>query len=165
MERGRNTGSTAVSGGGNVSYVRAVSRCPRKMSLCPWEAELGGEIHLSDHIQLNVPWLDPEEPGAPLHFVCPQMCTPLSDCLTHFLTLIQVTCSVLYDKPAQKISNGLDPSTMQQRWGGTCIQHALFTFRGNHEYIHHISAHSGLDRFGAIQLKKRVAGVTQGGHR
>ena len=36
--------------GGAVFYVTAVPYCPQKMSLCPWEAELGGGSHLSDHI-------------------------------------------------------------------------------------------------------------------
>ncbi|CAB1458606.1 unnamed protein product [Pleuronectes platessa] len=48
---------------GDVFYVTAVPYCPQKMSLCPWEAALRGQTHLSDRIYRDVVWPDPEEPG------------------------------------------------------------------------------------------------------
>lgn len=52
-EREKRRGTTelqSVRGEGNVFYVTAVPYCPQKMSLCPWEAALRGEPHLSDRI-------------------------------------------------------------------------------------------------------------------
>lgn len=56
--------------GGDVFYVTAVPYCPQKMSLCPWEAALRGETHLSDCIYRDVPWPHPDEPGRPPTALC-----------------------------------------------------------------------------------------------
>lgn len=65
-KRRRGHGAAERQGGGregNVFYVTAVPYCPQKMSLCPWEAALGGETHLSDRIYRDVLWPDPEKPA------------------------------------------------------------------------------------------------------
>lgn len=78
--RGEGARSCSVSGG--VFYVTAVPYCPQKMSLCPWEAALRGETHLSDRIYRDVLWPDPEEAGRRPTALCLPTNTPSADCFT-----------------------------------------------------------------------------------
>lgn len=81
-ERGkeRDHRTAACRGVGDVFYVTAVPYCPQKMSLCPWEAALRGETHLSDRIYRDVLWPDPEEPGRRPTALCLPTNTPHTDC-------------------------------------------------------------------------------------
>lgn len=55
------------------------------MSLCPWEAALRGETHLSDRIYRDVLWPDPEEPGRCPTALCLLTNTPHTHCFPHKL--------------------------------------------------------------------------------